>query len=217
MPRLRLDPLDHHAAENVRPAVVFGDADAGRPRGLGKHVAIRFAVRKLASRSMPAKRANASATVIRSGAANGSARAAAKAQGFGPGGCGGQRQEGGAVIHQRLVRFARAVPFQQREFRMVQRAALAVAKYPGELEDPPLAGRQQLLAGELRRGAQIERRGRAAVGGRKRGGEGVQVRLVAGRDLQAPVSTSMKSRASNQARSAATIRPRASRIGRRSA
>src|SRR5581483_11278149 len=51
------------------------------------------------------------------------------------------------------------------------------------LENLWLAGREQLLAGEFRRGAQIERlllpRGRV-----QRGGEGVQMRLVAGRDRQ---------------------------------
>ena len=34
MPRLRLDALDQHAAEDVGPGVVVGDADAGCARGL---------------------------------------------------------------------------------------------------------------------------------------------------------------------------------------
>ena len=46
-----------------------------------------------------------------------------------------------------------------------------------------LAGRQQLLAGEFRRGAQIERLPLAA-GPDQLGREGVQMGLVAGRDLQ---------------------------------
>ena len=46
-----------------------------------------------------------------------------------------------------------------------------------------LAGGQQLLAGELGRGVQIER-ATAAVRADQLGGKGVQVRLVAGRDLQ---------------------------------
>jgi len=37
----------------------------------------------------------------------------------------------------------------------VQRAALAVAKYFSELDDAALAGGQNLLASEFRRGAQV--------------------------------------------------------------
>ena len=66
---------------------------------------------------------------------------------------------------------------------MVQGAALTVAPHPGQVEDPPLARRKQLLAGELRRGVQVEPP-RGAVWRDDLGGEGVQVRLVPGRDLQ---------------------------------
>ena len=60
--------------------------------------------------------------------------------------------------HQRLVGLARPVPFEHGEFGMVQRAALAVAVDMGEAGDARLARRQQLLAGEFRRGVEIERR-----------------------------------------------------------
>ncbi len=63
---------------------------------------------------------------------------------------GGERQERGAVIHQRLVRLFGPVPLQHRELRMVQRPALAVPEHAGDIEDPALSRRQQLLAGELR-------------------------------------------------------------------
>ena len=53
------------------------------------------------------------------------------------------RQDRGAVGHQRAVGLAGAVPFEQGEFRMVQRAALAVAEDLGEFDDPALAGRQR--------------------------------------------------------------------------
>jgi hypothetical protein len=66
---------------------------------------------------------------------------------------------------------------------VVQGAALAVAPHPGEVEDLPLAGGQQLLAGELRRGVQVERRA-LSVRGDDLSRKGVQVRLVAGGDLQ---------------------------------
>ena len=95
------------------------------------------------------------------------------------------RQDGGAVGHQRLVRLAGTIPLDEREFRMMQRAALAVAERLGEFDDAALAGREQLLAGELRRGAQIKPC-RGAVGRFEHGGEGVQVSLVARRDLQGP-------------------------------
>ena len=66
---------------------------------------------------------------------------------------------------------------------MMQRAALAVAEGAGEFEDARLARRQELLAGELRRGAQVERLPLAA-GPDQLGGEGMQMGLVAGGDLQ---------------------------------
>ena len=93
------------------------------------------------------------------------------------------RQNRGAVGHQRLIRLAGAIPFDEREFRCMQRAALAVAEHFCEFDDAPLAGGEQLLAGEFRRGAQVKRR-RRAVRRHKRRGEGVQVHLVARRDLK---------------------------------
>jgi len=65
----------------------------------------------------------------------------------------------------------------------MQRPALAVAKHPGKLEDAPLPGRQEFLAGEFRRRAQMERHARA-VGGHQLGGEGMEMGLVARRSLQ---------------------------------
>ncbi len=94
-------------------------------------------------------------------------------------------QQRGAIRHQRLVGFLRAIPFQHREFGVMQRAALAVAEHAGEIEDAPLAGGQQLLAGEFRRGVQVEARA-PSVRTDYIGREGMQVRLVAGRNLQDP-------------------------------
>ena len=71
---------------------------------------------------------------------------------------------------------------------MVQRAALAVSPDPGEIEDPPLTRGEQLLAGELRGGAQIEpvrlAVGLAAWAGQV-SGESVKMGLVAWRHLKA--------------------------------
>jgi hypothetical protein len=66
---------------------------------------------------------------------------------------------------------------------MVQRAALAVAEDVGETEQARLARRQQLLAGEFRRGVEVERLA-AAIGQNRLRGEGREMRLVAGGDLQ---------------------------------
>ncbi len=65
----------------------------------------------------------------------------------------------------------------------MQIAALTVAEHTRELENLRLAGREQFLAGEFRRGPQIARRARA-VGARQLGARRMQMGLVAGRDLQ---------------------------------
>src|SRR5438046_301745 len=62
-------------------------------------------------------------------------------------------------------------------------AALAIAEYAREVENAPRAGRQQLLAGELRRGVQIEWFARAVGRGECRR-EGMQMRFIARRGLQ---------------------------------
>ena len=108
--------------------------------------------------------------------------AAAVAELAGAGGLRGAGHHRHAVVHQQLVLAMRPVPFQHGELRMVQRAALAVAEAAGELEDAPFAGRQQLLAGEFRRGAQ---EAPVAAGGRRHfRPHGMDVGLVAGGDLQ---------------------------------
>ena len=45
-------------------------------------------------------------------------------------------QQRRAIALQRRGRLADPVPFEHREFRRVQRAALAIAEHPGEREDP---------------------------------------------------------------------------------
>jgi hypothetical protein len=63
----------------------------------------------------------------------------------------------------------------------MQRPTLAVAENAGEIENLLFPGGEQFLGGELGRGVQIERAALAG-GGDKLGFEGMQVRLVAGRD-----------------------------------
>src|SRR5262249_47277217 len=65
----------------------------------------------------------------------------------------------------------------------VQVAALPIAKHPRQLEYPGFAGREQLLAGEFRRGSQVTG-GAAAVRTGDFGPGGVQMGLIARRDLQ---------------------------------
>ena len=65
----------------------------------------------------------------------------------------------------------------------MQVAALAVAEHPCEFENPLLARRQQLLAGEFRRGPQVSA-GTAAIGPHDLGPGGVQMGLVARGDLE---------------------------------
>ena len=92
-------------------------------------------------------------------------------------------QQRGAVPHQGLIVFPRAIPFQHGELWMVQRGALAIAEDPGEIEQARLAGRQQLLGGEFRRGVQIIRIAGAGIVDQHRR-KAVQMRLVPRRDLQ---------------------------------
>ena len=120
--------------------------------------------------------------------------APAKHQPARPGRGGGHRDDRRAILHQRLVGSLRAVPFQHGEFRRMQRAAFAIAKHAGELEDAGLAGAEQLLAGELRRGAQIAR-GRRCAGREQLGRKGVQMSSRCRARPAAPRSRPRRSRA----------------------
>jgi hypothetical protein len=99
------------------------------------------------------------------------------------GGLGCNGQDVPAVLHQALVALVRPVPFEQGELRGMEGAALAVAEHARDVEDSRLARRQQLLAGEFGRGVEMEAHPRS-VGSDEVGREGVEVRLVAGRDLE---------------------------------
>ena len=171
----------------------------------------------VANRSMPAKRANASATVSRSGAANGSAARPRNVKLAGPGRL-RRRAPGSRRSPPSACRYGSPARYHSTRVNsgMMQRAALAVAEHLCEFDDAALAGREQLFAGEFRRGAQIERR-RRAVRRRQRRRKGMQMGLVSGRHLQCAGLDLDEILAANQARSAATMRFRASSTGRRSA
>ena len=119
---MRLDLLHQDAAEHVGPGVVRAPADAGcRDGGGSASRSVAPSAPSVAIRSMPAKRAKASATVSRSGSAKGSASRPRKAKRRAPARLGRQRQQRRAVLHQHLVGLVRPVPFQHGELGMVQR------------------------------------------------------------------------------------------------
>ena len=120
---MRLDLLDQDAAEDVAPGVFSCWRRSRRRRSpsCAKRRRSGPSGGSAAIRSMPAKRSNASATVIRSGSANGSARAVAEAELPGARGLRSAGYHRHAVVHQQLVVAVRPVPFEHGEFRMVQR------------------------------------------------------------------------------------------------
>ena len=155
---MALDLFHQHAAENIAPAIVVGDADARRPGGPGQSLTIRLAARQRRQQvdAGEAVKGLRHGNPLRRGKRIG--RAAAKAELLRAGRIRRHRQDRGTIGHQRPIRLARPIPFDQREFRMVQRAALAIAKSLREFDDAALARRQKLLAGKFRRSAQIKGR-----------------------------------------------------------
>ena len=129
---------------------------------------------------------------------------------------GREAQDREAIVDDGRVGLIGAIPFEHGEFRCMQRPALAIAEDAGEIENAPLAGRQQFLAREFGRGVEIARLSRAAGRDHLRR-EGMQMRLVAGRDLQrAAFDLEKSARARTGSRTAALMRPRASSRARRS-
>ena len=132
---------------------------------------------------MPAWRVKAWATVMRSAGTKGSALRPRNFSAVVSAALAAVREESEAIVHHRLIGLLGAVPFDHDEFGGVQRALLAVPKDAGEIDDPPLAGGEQLLHGEFRRGVEVALEPGAA-GRHQLGGEGVEMGLVARRDLQ---------------------------------
>ena len=209
--QLRLDPLDQHAAEDVGPGVVGGDADAGRAAAAASDA---IAVRSSPSRVERRQQVDAGVALeglghrqpLRLGEgidAAAAKREAACARRLAP----PAASSVGAVVHQRLVGLARRDTIRACvNSGWCSGAALAVAEDAGEIEDPRLAGRQQLLAGEFRRGVQIERRAARRRAPISSVAKACRCASLPGETCRAAVSTSMKSRAANQSRSAAAMR-----------
>ncbi len=212
-----LDPLHQHAAENIAPAIVVADADAGRLRGAGETLAIRCAVRQRRQQIDAGKAGKRlrDGELFRRG--EGIGGAAAKRQLPRPRRLRRGFEDRCAIVHQHPIRLACAIPFDEREFRMMQRAALAVAEHLGKFDDARLAGGKKFLAGEFRRGAQIKRRRRAV----RRQQASWRSRADGSRFRAKPAAPKSRPRQNPAPRtsraSAATIRLRANSAGRRSA
>src|ERR1043166_4107093 len=177
------DPLDQHPAEHIRPGIVGSDPYPRFCRRRGERVAIGIVRRH--------RREQIDLGKAREGLRHGHSlrfgkwRRDAIAEGKPPraGGVRGGSDQRRTILHDCFVGFLRAIPFKQRELGVMQRAALAVAEHPGEVENLPFACGEQLLAAKFRRRVQIKARG-CAVRCVKLGRERMQVRLVAGRNLQ---------------------------------
>ena len=182
---IAFDLLDQYPAEDVAPAIVVADANAGATRRASQRRRVRLAARQ--GRQQVDAGETLEGVSDRKPLERGKRvrRPAAKGQDLRPGRFRCQRQDGRTVAHQRVIRLARAIPLDHGEFRMVQRAPLAVAEHFGEFDDPALARRQELLAGKFWRGAQIEP-ARSAVRGHERRRESMQMGLITRRDLQRP-------------------------------
>ena len=172
----------------------------------------------VASRSMPAWRWKASATVRRSGGANGSQVRSRKRRSGVPRGLGSEAQKGGAIVHQHGVVLPSAVPFQHGEFRGCAaarvRGCARHGRRRGSGSRPPRAASSSRIrarcAGSIR--LRCCRRCRWHRSRRRAGAP-----RFPGWSARAAGSTSMKPSVASQARSAAWMRLRASRSGRRSA
>ena len=95
----------------------------------------------------------------------------------------GNAEDSRTIVDEGFIGFMRTIPFDQCEFRPVQRAALAVAERAGKLDDARLAGREKFLAGEFRRGPQIATLVRAPRSDQI-GREGMKMGFVSRRDRQ---------------------------------
>ncbi len=183
-PKVRLHLVDQNLAEEIGPAVIRRMAHAGAGQFGGKAIPVGVAVFRhrgqqvdtgVALEGLRQRQPFRFGEGIDNHVAEGKLLRARR--------LGGERQKGGAIIHQPVIGFCRPVPFQHGEFRMMQRSALAVAIDMGEGEDPLFAGGKQFLGGKFRRRVQVKR-GLGTIHADRFRRKGMQVRLVTGRNLQ---------------------------------
>ena len=154
---MRLDAVEHDAVEDVLPAVALADEEAdaarlgGKPRGVG-HTRIGGGCEEVyAAKALEGSGDGQALDRKRRVAATLAALERWHA-------CGrsGDAQKRLAIRHQRVVALMGAVPFEEKELRLVKRRALAVAPDVGDLVEPLHPRRHELLHGELGRGVEIE-------------------------------------------------------------
>src|SRR5262249_45163248 len=136
------DPLYQDPAEYVRPAIVFGKPDASVLRRACKSAAICSVTReggKYIDLGETGEGLGDREPLRLGGWIDGGAAKVDR-----PHRRGGSRltHDRDAIIYQHVIWLAGAVPSEQGEFGVMQRAPLAVAKRFSEFDDAPLAGRQ---------------------------------------------------------------------------
>ena len=181
--QMRFDFFHQHTAEQIRPAVILGDADARFLHRLRQSLPVGLAVGRGGQQVDAAKAIKGFGHAEAGGRKKRIGFQTAKAQGVAAAAAGGQRQKVRAILHQSFERGMGAVPFQHGEFGRMQRAALAVAEHTGEIKHRAFPRRNQLFAGKFRRCMQKIRLF-AAVGVQKRDFQPVQMGFIAGRALQ---------------------------------
>ena len=179
-----LDPRHQQLAENIRPAVVGRGREAGPIRRRAQGGGVRGPIRRQRLIKVDARvPAEGLPHGQNLGGREGVGPPVAKPQACRPGGAGGLGDQPAAIGDEIEIGRPGPVPFQHREFGVVQGPALAVAEHAGEGENPLLPRRQQLLAGEFRRRMQVKPARRAIWPDKVRPESG-DMGLVAGRDLQ---------------------------------
>src|SRR5205085_4857169 len=183
-PKHRFNARNKNLAEEIGPGVVAIGFNRGRSCRSGKGIAIAVALRIQCGQEVdPGEALEGFRHGQTFGFKKGIAGAASETQHFRRCRARCRSEQIEAVADHGIVIFASAIPFEHREFRGVQRPALAIAEYAREFENPFLAGCEQFLAGEFGRGVQIEAPA-LALRRYEFGRKSVEMRFVAGRALQ---------------------------------
>ena len=132
---MRLDMLDQDLAEDIRPGVVFGDADLAGGR-FCKRGAVALVARNGRQQVDPGEPLEGAGNGQQLRLGEGVGGPAAEGEGPDPGRLRGMGDHDDTIGHDGIIGGAGPVPFQHGEFGQMQVAALAVAEHPGELEDP---------------------------------------------------------------------------------
>src|SRR5262249_37236819 len=141
---MRLESLDEHTAEHGAPAVVGRNAHACPARGCRK--LIGGLGRQHSQKINPGMAAKCFYDRKPMGLGQRIDSAIMKREALCAGDLGCERNDCATIIRDGLPGLVRPIPFDQREFRVMQHAGLPVAEDAGKLHDALLSGRKQLLA-----------------------------------------------------------------------